>query len=282
MTSATRHEALVKNLLRWEPYAVLLLGWLAFISVPLTLGRIGLSWDALNHHIYLGWVADKARFDKDYMAASLQAYQFPYLYWPVYKLAMLGVSGVTAGIVLATLHIVIVPPVWMAARLLMPQQTLPGLCLRVAAVALAFMTALVMRVFETTGNDLLGAAPLVWAIVIALKALDCPHQAAAPLDIRHPVARAAIQSGLLAGLSIALKLSNGPLAIVVALVFLFCRGRPVARIVWATFNLAAMVAGFTAIYGYWGFKLWQQFGNPLYPFAGQLFEWLGQLTGRLS
>ena len=155
MSSDAVLDARFKRVLRWEPYAVLLLGWLACISVPLTLGRIGLSWDALNHHIYLGWVADRARFDQDYMAASLQAYQFPYLYWPVYKLAMMGVSGVTAGIVLATLHIVIVPPVWMAARILMPQQTLFGLFLRVAAVVLAFMTALVMRAFETTGNDLL-------------------------------------------------------------------------------------------------------------------------------
>ena len=282
MSSDAVLDARFKRVLRWEPYAVLLLGWLACISVPLTLGRIGLSWDALNHHIYLGWVADRARFDQDYMAASLQAYQFPYLYWPVYKLAMMGVSGVTAGIVLATLHIVIVPPVWMAARILMPQQTLFGLFLRVAAVALAFMTALVIRAFETTGNDLLAAAPLVWAIVVALKALDCRYQPGSVFDLRHPVARAAILSGLLSGLSIAFKLSNGPLAIVLAPVFLFCRGTPAARLFWAALSLAAMVAAFAAAYGYWGFKLWQQFGNPLYPFAGGLFEWLGQLAGRLQ
>ena len=75
-------------LCRWGLPLILLAAWLVFISVPISLGGIGLSWDGLNHQMYLGWVADRPRFDKDYMAASMQSYQFPYLYWPLYKLAI--------------------------------------------------------------------------------------------------------------------------------------------------------------------------------------------------
>ena len=48
----------LRRLERLELPFVLIVLWLIFISVPLYLDRLGLSWDALNHHIYLGWVAD--------------------------------------------------------------------------------------------------------------------------------------------------------------------------------------------------------------------------------
>ena len=88
-------------LLRWEWFFIFLLATVVFVSIPLSLGEIGISWDALNHHIYLGWTAEHPRFDKDFVAAGYQAYQFPYLYWPVYKLAAGGWSGAAAGVVLA-------------------------------------------------------------------------------------------------------------------------------------------------------------------------------------
>src|SRR5206468_634433 len=41
----------------FELGGITLLAWLALASIPFALGGIGLGWDALNHHIYLGWVA---------------------------------------------------------------------------------------------------------------------------------------------------------------------------------------------------------------------------------
>lgn len=265
-------------LLAWEGYLVLLLAWLAFISVPIYLNRLGLSWDTLNHHIYLGWVADHARFDKDYMAASLQSYQYPYLYWPVYKLAAGGASGVVAGVVLASLHLVTVPPVWICARLLIPDATLQALSLRLAAVALAFMTALAMKTFETTANDLLAAAPLLWAIALSLTALNAPADDG-PIRFGQAVTRASLISGLLAGLSIAGKLSNGPLAVLLPLVFLFCAGSAGRRLTWLLLNGLAIVVGFVVAYGYWGSQLWSMFGNPIHPFADGIFQHLRSFTG---
>ena len=103
-------------LLRWEGVFVCLLAWAGFIAIPLLQGEIGLSWDALNHHIYLGWTAERQRFGHDFLAAGYQSMQFPFLYWPVYKLAAAGWTGAWAGSVLATIHVVSVPPVWMIAR----------------------------------------------------------------------------------------------------------------------------------------------------------------------
>ena len=169
--ASERTRQVEKWLGRWEFSLILFAMWLVFISVPLYLGRIGLSWDGLNHQIYLGWVANSPRFDRDYMAASLQSYQFPYLYWPVYKLAISGASGMTAGVVLSTLHLIAVPPVWMVSKALIPGKDLLCIALRSAAVALAFMSAVPLKTLEATGNDLLAAAPMLWAIAIAFKAI---------------------------------------------------------------------------------------------------------------
>jgi hypothetical protein len=253
---------------------VLMAMWLVFVSVPLYLGQVGLGWDGLNHQIYLGWVADSPRFDKDYMAASLQAYQFPYLYWPVYKLAALGVGGLTAGIVLSSLHLVTVPPVWMMAKALIPGKDWFDIALRAAAVALAFMSAVPLKTLEATGNDLLAAAPMLWAIALAFKAITREKSESTPSS-----ARMSILSGLLGGVAVACKLSNGPLVVLLPFLFVACQGRATERLKWVLINAAAIGVGFSVTYGYWGYQLWLQFGNPLFPFYDNLFEPLRKMVG---
>jgi hypothetical protein len=259
---------------RLELPLILFAMWLVFISIPLYLGQVGLGWDGINHQIYLGWVANSPRFDKDYMAASLQAYQFPYLYWPVYKLAALGVSGLTAGIFLSTLHLITVPPVWMIAKVLIPGRDIFDIALRAAAVALAFMSAVPLKTLEATGNDLLAAAPMLWAIAFAFQAITREKSEPTPT-----ITRMSIFSGLLGGLAVACKLSNGPLVIFLPLLFLVCQGRALERLRWVLINAVAIGVGFCVAYGYWGYQLWLQFGNPLFPFYDNFFEPLRQIMG---
>jgi hypothetical protein len=206
---------------RWRPtwssaefLLLMVAAWLAFISVPLALGRIGISWDALNHHIYLGWVADSPRFDRDYLAASYQAYQFPYLYWPVYKLATGGFSGAWAGVVLASLYWLAVPAMWMIARTCMPGAGLFDMAMRVLAVALSFCSGLILSLFDSTPNDLLAAIPLVWAIALGLAAVPTAGSTSSARIV-------VLWSGFLAGVSIACKFSNGPLAVLLPVLWVF-------------------------------------------------------------
>lgn len=254
---------------RWELSLVLMAIWLVFISIPLYLGEIGLSWDSMNHQIYLGWVADSSRFDKDYMAASLQSYQFPYLYWPVYKLAISGVSGMVAGLVLSTLHLIAVPPVWMVAKAVIHGTDVQSAVFRGAAVILAFMSGVPLQTLAVTSNDLFAAAPLLWAVAIAFRAIT--DEQAVP---KRSMVGTAMFSGLLGGLAVACKLSNGPLILLIPWLFLFCRGMLLARLQWMVTNAIAIGVGFGATYGYWGYQLWLAFGNPLYPFYDGYFEHL--------
>lgn len=264
----------VSRVERWELPLILFVMWLVFVSIPIYLGHIGLSWDGLNHQIYLGWVADNPRFNKDYMAASLQSYQFPYLYWPVYKLAAAGVTGMTAGVALSTLHLIAVPPVWIIARVMIQGKDVLGAALRSAAVMLAFMSAVPLKTLEATGNDLLAAAPMLWAIAIAFMAM-----ARGASGTKLSVVQSAIFSGLIGGLAVACKLSNGPLVLLLPGLFWFCQGTLLERLKWILINAVAIGLGVAVSYGYWGYQLWLQFGNPLFPFYDSLFEPARQALG---
>jgi hypothetical protein len=266
---------LPSSLLRWELPTVCLLTWFVFISIPLGQGAIGLSWDALNHHIYLGWIAETSRFDKDFLAAAYQSYQFPYLYWPVYKMAVSGWSGVSAGVVLATLHLIIVPPIWMLARTCIQGETVFDVGMRWLAVGMALTTGVIFPQFTSTSNDLMAAAPLVWAIALALEPLALT--AAGRLSPKWTV----VLSGFCAGAAVACKLSNGPLALVVMpVLWLLAAGTGArTRFIHVLLGGGATLVGFGLVYGYWGAQLWAHFGNPIYPFYDPLFASLRMMTG---
>ena len=75
-----------------------LLAALGASALAWQVGQWGWNWDAINHHIYLGLAAEQARWSLDVLAAGTQVYQYPYLYWPVYKIAQMSGSGLAAAI----------------------------------------------------------------------------------------------------------------------------------------------------------------------------------------
>lgn len=266
-------DRLRERVFAWEAALVTLAVAIVFVSIPLALGEIGLSWDALNHHIYLGWTAEHPRFDRDYMAASYQAYQFPYLYWPVYRLAMAGLDGATAGALLALPPVTAVPAVWIMARVCIGGTDWYALTMRFIAVALAFASGVVLSMLDTTANDLLSAIPLVWAIALALRPLapDTPRA--------HGVLRPVWLSGVLAGMAVACKFSNGPLAITLPVLWMLAPGSRRERIGRAFAGGVVALLACAVTYGWWGWQLWQQFGNPMYPLYDNVFEGLRAWSG---
>lgn len=260
----TRGSSAAAWIVRHEAWLVFLLGTLAFVSIPLSLGRIGVSWDMINHHVYLGWTAFQPRFHLDYLAAGYQGYQFPYLYWPVYKAAMLGLDGAAAGTVLALLHACAIPAVWLIARQCIAGTDLFAAGMRTLAVALAFLSAATLSLFDSTSNDLLAATPLLYAYAVALRPLSADR----PGD---PL-RSALLSGALAGVAVAFKLSNGFLVLALPLLWLCAPGPFAARAGRSVVAGICLLACFLLVYGYWGWQLWTHFGSPVYPLYDHWFE----------
>ena len=254
-----------------ELVLLVLAAWAAFIAIPLGLGGIGLSWDALNHHMYLGWIADSPRFDRDFLAASYQSFQYPYLYWPAFKLYESGMGGAWAGAILASLNVTAVPALWLLARACVPDGGWYGFAMRWLAVALGFLGSVALSMFDTTANDLLAAIPLVWAIALAI-------EATLALTDRSRL-WLVVLSGACAGISVAFKLSNGPLAILMPVLWLLPAGSAYRRAGFVFLGCAATLLGFVLAYGPWGWQLWTHYGNPVYPFYDDWFARLRDVVG---
>jgi hypothetical protein len=255
--------------LRWEGALVCLVAWGLLLLIPLSTGELGLAWDTLNHHIYLGWTAEQHRFDRDFLGAGYQSFQSPYVNWPIYRMAVDGWSGRSAGLVLASLQATAAWPVWMLARACLPGPTVYDFAMRVLAVALAFLSGLVLSAFGASLNDLLAATPMVWAVAFAMEPIargDSWSGASAR--------RCVLLSGMSAGLAVALKLSNGPFAILLPLLWLQSAPHWRGRIVASVLGGLATVGAFLLAYGHWGWILWRHYGNPVYPFDHPWFALL--------
>lgn len=232
-------------------------------ALPLHAGLWGWSWDALNHHVYLGLISESPRWDLDVTAASVQGWQYPYLYWPVYRLALLPLDGAMAGALWAAfLCALIVPPVWLISLRLLPQAdtsragAAQAVFERSAACALALLSLVVLSSLGTTANDPLAAVPLLWALAL---------MATPDASDRRAAAAAALW-----GVSCAFKLSN---ALAIPLLLVWWWRKPGWPLPWRRGLGLAIggLAGFTLAYAPWGWQLWRQMGNPFYPFFQSVF-----------
>ena len=255
----------------WEAPVVVLAGWLLLVSIPLVLGEMGISWDALNHHIYLGWTAERPRFDRDFLAAASQTYQFPYLYWPVFKLAQMDVSGRVAGAVLATLQALALPALWLVARACIPGGGWLPILLRAQSVFLGYASILILSLFDSTANDMLATVPFVWSVALALQPVG---GAPSRTDWHH-----VIGSGVLMGIAVACKWSNGPLSVLLVIFWILAPGDARRRLLLVLAGGTATIVAFLVVYSYWGWQLWLAVGNPLHPFADAYFAPLRDRLG---
>ncbi len=222
-------------------------------------GEQGWSWDALNHHVYLGLVAEQPRWHLDVMAASYQSYQYPYLYWPVYKLAAAGLGApMVATLWAAAQALVLLPPLWLIALRLLPESgaVFAPWLERAVACLLAMLSLVIVAALQTTANDLLAAVPVLWAIAVWMQP-------------GHGLAAAAGGAALL-GVGVAFKLSNG--LFLPLLLLWWWRPGPVAEnLRRAVVMAAAFGLGLALAYGPWGWQLLQHTGNPFYPYFGAWF-----------
>lgn len=253
---------------RLEPWLAFLITIALMVSIPVSRDGLGLGWDSMNHHVYLGWVANGARFEQDYFAAASQSYQFPYLYWPIYLLTRWRVDGWVAGTVWAMLHALVSIPLWMIANRLIAGETWPDAGVRVLAVLFGVGNLLVLRAPETTGNDVLAALPWLMAVAVGLG----PARSSGLLDQVPRSAWRALLCGVLGGAAVALKLSNATVVIFLPLVCFSLSSTVPGRLRCAALCLLGTGMGFLVLYAWWGWQLWQAFGNPVFPFADGLFE----------
>lgn len=228
-------------------------------ALPLSQGFFYWSWDALSHHVYLGMTAEQARWDLDVLPASYQTYQYPYLYWPVYKLSLWEAPGPVLGATWAGMQAaLLMPPLWFICLRLLPDQNGPveSALWRAAGCATGAMSLVLLAGLESTANDVLATVPLLWAIALGLQAA--------------PSNRQAFLAAALWGVSAAFKLSNAMFIFWLPLWWWVAEAPHWPWRRGVALAIGALV-GFGGAYAPWGIQLWRVTGNPFYPHFLSLF-----------
>lgn len=236
--------------------AALVAGVLAFGLLAADWG-VSTHWDSRNYHLYNAWALLQDRHDLDVAPGQLQtwfnpALQVPFYlsaaHWPApFHLFLLGILQGLNGLLLYRL-----------ARRLLPQALQgDGRAMALGTALAGITSATVLGQLGTTVGDNLVSLGALGALLVALRP-GGPTSAQAGLG------------GLLLGVGTALKLTLAPVAVGLSLAIVLCAPRKAWPRLVVMVGLGAM-AGFAALGGWWMWRLWEQFGNPLYPQFGSVF-----------
>jgi hypothetical protein len=244
---------------RWKADA----RWLVALGVALPLLAALLlgadaSWDLRNYHLYNPHALLHGRWAIDLAPAQMQSWHNPLLDLPNYLLVR------AAGSILWSKLWLVLPDIAALLLLFGLQYRLsvqpPSRCAQIVLALLVLGGAAFWSTLANTSGDAFVAAGILGSVVLAVS--TDPREAS----------RRWLLVGLLAGATAGLKLTA--LMYCVALAFAACcYGAWNARVrIARLLQLAAGgIAGLALTYGWWAWRLYRSTGNPLFPYANNLF-----------
>jgi hypothetical protein len=235
----------------FETWAVIVGSLLAGAAYTWFAGE-DINWDWRNYHDYSAFALINGRFDQDVAPGGFQTFLNPLAYVPAYLLRH-HVGAPFWGLILGTIHGLNLALIYWFSRVVLGSAA-NGWTLAASVVIAAFGPMTLSEV-GTSFADLLTALPVVAGLGLILSTN-------AQRPIRYAVA------GLLIGGAVGLKLTN--------MIFFIGAG---ASLLFAARPLAAMACfaaggalGALGTGGAWSWMLWQQFGNPVFPFYNTVFH----------
>ena len=211
-----------------------------------------INWDWRNYHEYGAFALINGRFNEDVAPAGIQTFLNPLAYLPAYLLRH-HVGAPLWGMVLGAIHGLNLTLIFWLSRSVL-NGAASGLMLAASVVIAAFGPMTLSEV-GTSFAEILTALPVIAGAGLILSAKP-QHRA------RYAIA------GILIGGAVGLKLTN-MIFFVGAGVSLLYAARPLTAL--ACFAAGGAIGGMGAG-GAWAWMLWEQFGNPLFPFYNTVFQ----------
>jgi hypothetical protein len=251
--------------------ALVALALVASAGGSLWLGQ-DLNFDLLSYHYYNGYAFVVGRLDRDIAPTGWHTYISPALD-ALFYLGMTALPARGFGVAFGVLHGLNVVLVY-------------GLCLAVLAQedprrarVLAGMAALVsalgpnaVALLGTTMGNNVVSIPVLAALWVLLRPTA---DGRSTLDSDEWRVGRLLLAGALGGVAAGLRLTEAaaPLALGAVTAGFAARRGQLKRALGSGAALAAGgAAGFLVVNGSWSAQLWSRFGNPLFPFANQVFR----------
>lgn len=222
------------------------------------------NWDLLNYHFYIAhaWTHDK--YLVDFMGAGPNSYFNPLGYLPFYWMVMAGWHSLTIGLLLGAFHGISLIVLWNISERLLFKGLPQAHWLTLLSVLLAASSPVFAG---TVGGTFL--EPTLTVLVLCsllITALGCERSGFTNSTLLI------LAGGLLIGLATGLKLTN--------IVFLAAMGLSLLSIIGLRWRglfitmtfLIGVIVGYLLANGWWANHLYQEFGNPFFPFFNEIFQ----------
>jgi hypothetical protein len=232
-------------------FLVVLMSALAGAFYSYTSGE-DINWDWRNYHEYGAFALLNGRFSVDVAPGGFQTFLNPIVYVPAYILRHF-VGAPLWGILLGAIHgLNLVAIYWLSRSLFGSKASIWTIG---ASLLIAAFGPMTLSEVGTSFADVLTSIPVIAALVLILAGGE-------RADFRLVLA------GMLMGGAVGLKLTNATYFIGAAVSLLFA-----PRILRSTslFAVGGAIGGLITG-GTWAFTLWQQFGNPVFPFYNSIFR----------
>ncbi|HEU0150300.1 MAG TPA: hypothetical protein VFR21_25910 [Bradyrhizobium sp.] len=218
-----------------------------------------INWDWQNYHDYAGFTLLNGRFDVDVAPGGFQSYLNPLIYVLPYVLRH-GVSAPWWGVALGALHGLNLALIYWTARNLLDEKT--GLLGALAAVAIAACGPMTLSEVGTSFADIQTSLPIIAGVALMFA------DGAQAQEQAQPQMRRLLFAGLLIGAATGLKLTNATF-LIGAGISLLLLARPLRALLW--FGTGSGI-GMLGTGGAWAFRMWRDFGSPLFPFYNTIFR----------
>jgi hypothetical protein len=198
-------------------------------------------------------------------------------YLPGYWLAI-HVGPRTFTAILAAIHALNAPLVWLLARRLKPGADKAAIADAALATLVGMTAATVWEEVGTTFFDIVSSLFVLAALLLLIPSSAVGVKRGATIADRAPAAIGGWRlagAGLLLGIATGLKLVNGVYVAAAGLAWLLARRWPRSLGEGLLIGTGAL-AGFLAAAGWWMSVLWREYANPFFPYFNSLFRspWL--------
>ncbi len=211
-----------------------------------------INWDWRNYHEYGAYALLNGRFDVDVAPGGFQTFLNPVAYVLPYVLRH-GLGAPYWGPVLGAIHGLNLALIYWISRILLGNTA--GAIAILASVVIAAFGPMTLSEVGTSFIDILTALPIIAAVALILSDGERP---------RHRL----VAAGVLIGAAVGLKLTNTTF-LIGAGVSLLLAARPLGAM--ASFAAGSVVGGLVTG-GAWTLRLWQEFGNPVFPYYNHIFR----------
>jgi hypothetical protein len=260
-------DRLEAGLLRWAaPLAHPRAARRAAFIVPLLCGLLSLAmgqddgWDMRNYHLYNVHALLNGRMALDMSPAGFQSYFNPLLDVPYFLLTK-WLPAPVAGFVFGVLHGL----AFVLVAAIVRQFVANGRTALLLAIAGMMSAAFLSELGNSMGDNLTALLVLGSLYWLLRRWEQLPACRGAGLH-------ALLGAGAVMGLGLGLKLTNATFA-VGACVALLVLSAPLRQRALAAFLYGVgVLAGMAATSGYWMFRMWSSYGNPLFPQFNNIFH----------